>query len=181
MSKADYENAKNLYPSCGMNEADWIEAFNRNSDIMWAIVGDIYDAVKTEQEKDAGLRRMGRRPARHGSSMDEVYATVFPPRYTMDPFPLALEKLVDGRSQRQFAMRVPCDQGTLCRLLSGQAQPNLELMERIAVVAKVPAHYFVEYRALLIGNMVTRQLMEQPNIGITAIKRLRAAGVGSGA
>lgn len=174
MAKANFERAKAAYPSCSMGEQEWIAVFDRNPDIMWAIVGDIYDAVKTEQEKDAGIRRMGRRPARQATSMEEVFATVFPNQYSMDPFPTAFEKLLNGRSQRQFALKIPCNQGTISRLLSGQVQPDLIMLERIAEVAKVPAHYFVEYRALLIGQMVTRVLLEQPNMGVTAMKRVRA-------
>lgn len=173
MAKADYERAKRMYPSCGMDEAAWVAVFDRNADIMWAIVGDVYDAVKTEQEKEAGIRRMGRRPARQATSMDEVFATVFPNQYSMDPFPVAFEKLLSGRSQRQFAMKIPCNQGTISRLLSGHVQPDLIMLERIADAAKVPAHFFVEYRALLIGAMVTRILLQQPNMGVTAMKRVR--------
>lgn len=175
MAKADYENAKRLYPSTAMGEDEWIAVFDRNPDIMWAIVGDVYDAIKTEQEKDAGIRRMGRRPARQGTSMDEVFSTVFPQHYTMDPFAEAFAKLIDGRSQRQFAMKIPCSQGTISRLLSGQLTPDLTMMERIASASKVPPYFFVEYRALLIGQMVTRILTEQPHMGITAMKKVRAS------
>ena len=174
MAKADFEKAARLYPSVYMDEQGWIEVFNQNQDIMWAIVGDIYDAVKTEQEKDAGIRRMGRRPARQATSMDEVYATVFPQQYSMDPFPTAFAKLIDGRSQRAFAMKIPCSQGTISRLLSGQMAPDLTMLERIAAAGKVPPYFFVEYRALLVGQMVTQVLLAQPNMGVTAMKRIRA-------
>lgn len=174
MAKADYERAKREFPSTSMGEAEWVAVFDRNPDIMWAIVGDIYDAVKTEQEKESGVRRMGRRPARAGTSMDEVYATVFPSQYSMDPFPVAFEKLIAGRSQRALAEQIPCHQVTVSRLLAGVWQPDLVMLERIAVACHVPPHFFVEYRAMLIGQMVTRVLTDQPNMGVTAMKRVRA-------
>ncbi len=179
MAKADYERARQLYPSVNMGEREWLAAFDRNPDIMWAIVGDVYDAVKTEEEKAAGLRRMGRRPARSASSMEEVYATVFPTVYSMDPFPEALVKLLNGRSQRAFAAKIPCNQGTVSRLLSGQLQPDLVMLERVAAAAKVPPYFFVEYRAQVIGHMVTKILTEQPNMSIAAMKRVRT-GASSG-
>lgn len=175
MVKADYGRAIELYPSTQMNDRGWKAAFDANEDIMWAIIGDIYDAVKTEEEKAAGIRRMGRRPARQGTSMDEVYKTIFPQQFTMDPFREAFEKLLKGRSQRQVAAKIPCDQATISRLLSGRLMPDLRMLERVADVCKVPPYFFVEYRALMVGQLVTQVLLEQPNMGVTAVKRLRAA------
>lgn len=175
MAKADYERAKSQYPSTAMGEAEWVKVFDANPDIMWKIIGDIYDAVKTEQEKEAGIRRMGRRPARQGTSMEEVYRTIFPQQYSMEPFPVALAGLLKGRSQRQFAPKVPVNQATISRLLSGQLTPDMVMLERIALAAKVPPHYFVEYRALFVGSLITRVLTDQPNMGVSAVKRLRAA------
>lgn len=174
MAKANYDRAKELYPSVLMGEQEWLQAFHRNSDVMWAIIGDVYDAVKTEEEKAAGIRRMGRRPARHGTTMEEVYATVFPSVYCSDTFPTALTKLIAGRSQRSFASRIPCDQGTISRLLSGRLQPDVAMLERVAAAAKVPPYYFLEYRAQVIGQMVVKILTEQPHLGIAAMKRVRA-------
>lgn len=174
MAKANWDRAKQLYPSVEMGEKEWLAAFDKNEDIMWQIIGDVYDAVKTEQEKEAGIRRMGRRPARMATSMEEVYATVFPVSYSNDPFPVAFEKLLSGRSQRAFAAKIPCNQGTISRLLSGQLTPDLVMMERIATAAKVGPHFFVEYRAQVIGSMVAKILTEQPHMGIRAMKRVFA-------
>lgn len=174
MAKADYANARARYPSVTMGEPEWVEVFNRNEDVMWAIIGDIYDAVKTEEEKDAGIRRMGRRPARHSNSMAEVYATVFPNHYSMDPFSVAFTKLLDGRSQRQFAAKIPCNQGTISRLLSGQIDPDLVMLERVAAAAKVSPFFFVEFRAKWVARLVEEQLLNAPNMGVAAVKRVRA-------
>lgn len=157
-----------------MGEAEWLAALNENDDIMWKIIGDIYDAVKTEEEKDAGIRRMGRRPARQGTSMDEVYATVFPQQYSTDPFGITFRRLMLGRSQTQVAMKIPCNQSTISKYLSGQRMPDVTTMERIAAAVKVPPHYFTEYRAMMLGQLITQILTEQPTMGITAMKRLRA-------
>jgi transcriptional regulator with XRE-family HTH domain len=96
-----------------------------------------------------------------------------PVQFCTDPFAEALKKLIDGKSQRQFARKVPCDHSTISRLLSGEWKPDLVMLHRIAEAAKVPPHYFVEYRALYIAAVIERVLIEHPHLGVAAFKRLR--------
>lgn len=174
MAKADFERAKERYPSTQMGEKQWLAFFDTPAGMhaMGRIIGDIYDVVKAGEEKEAGLQRMGRRPRREGSLAD-VYATVFPQPYTMDPFPEAMLKLLNGRSQRAFAPRVPVHQTTLSRLLAGTMTPDVTMLERIAVAAKVHPSYFVEWRALYVSQMVEKVLTQRPNIGVSAYKSVR--------
>lgn len=174
MVRADFNKAKELYPSTQMGEAEWVEVFDRNPDIMWAIVADIYNVVKDQEDRDAGVRRVGRRPGRVASSMEDVFNTVFPQQYTTDPFPEAFRKLLGERSQRQFAMKIPCNQATVSRMLSGEVKPDLIMLERVAAAAKVNPAYFLEYRAMFIGQLVTQIFTERPHLGITAVKRVKA-------
>lgn len=173
MAKADLERARELYPSTRMDEREWLEVFSRNEDIMWAIVGDIYSAVKDEEARDAGVRRVGRRPARSSTSLEDVWSTVFPKQYTMDPFPEALGKLMGERSIRAFALKIPCHYSTLSRLRAGLVAPDMAMLESIAAAAKVSPSYFVEWRAMYVGALITRVLTEQPNMGITALRVIR--------
>jgi hypothetical protein len=173
IAKADFGRAKELYPSTGMGEKAWLIAFDANPDIMWSIIGDVYDFVKAEQERDAGVHRLGRRPQRSSASLDEVYATVFPPQYTVDPFGEAMVKLLAGRSVRAFAARVPMHHSHLSRLLTGERALDLTVLERIALAAKVPPAYFVEWRALYVGQLITRVLSERPNLSVKAVKAVR--------
>lgn len=175
MAKANYERARELYPSVTMGESEWVEALENNHDIMWAIIGDVYDAVKTEEERDGGLRRLGRRPARSSNSIAEVWDTVFPAQFSMDPFPVAFAKLLGDRSQHAFALRVPCNQGMISKLLAGHKPPDLVMLERIAAAAKVSPFYFVEFRSLWMGRLVSEALQAHPQLGITAIKKVRAS------
>jgi transcriptional regulator with XRE-family HTH domain len=176
MAKADLEKAKQLYPSTQMGEKEWIAFFDTPAGFaaMGAIIGDIFDEVKAEEEKEAGVKRMGRRPSRT-ASLTEVWATVFPAPYSMDPFPETLAKLLNGRSQRAFAKRIPCNQSTLSRLLSGEWNPDITMLERIAEAARVSPAYFVEYRALFIGQVITKVLISSPNLGVTQMRLLRGA------
>lgn len=175
MAKADFTKAKDRYPSTGQGISEWVAVFDANPDIMWKIVADIFASVKDEEERAAGVRRMGRRPQRSANSMAEVYAAVFPPQYTTDAFPLALKAIIGNRSQRQFAQRVPCNQSVISRLLTGEVTPDMAMLEAVAAAAKVPPHFFVEYRALLVSGQVLRIMTEKPNVGIAALKQLRAA------
>jgi hypothetical protein len=173
MAKADFQRAKDQYPSTQMGEREWLSAFDANPDIMWSIIGDIYDVVKAEQDRDAGIRKLGRRPQRTSASLDEVYATVFPAQFTMDPFGEALSKLLAGRSVRAFAAKVPMNQSYLGKLMHGSRTVDLETLERVAVAAKVPPAYFLEWRALYIGQLITRVLTERPNLSVKAVKVVR--------
>lgn len=179
IAKADFDKAKGLYPSTTMGEAGWMAFFDTSAGAhaMGRILGDIYDAVKAEEEKEAGIHRMGRRPRRDGSLAD-VYATVFPAPYTMDPFPEAMVKLLNGRSQRQFAPKVPVHQTTMSRLMSGTLVPDMQMLERIAIAAKVAPSFFVEYRAMFVGQLLTRVLTERPNMGVRAYREVRAGRPG---
>jgi len=172
-AKANFERAKEQYPSTEMGEGQWVAAFDRNPDIMWAILGDIYQVVRDEEERDNGTRRMGRRPVRAAGSVDELMRTVLPDQYTQEPFKGALAKLLKGRSQQAFANKIPCSQSTMSRLLSGDAEPDMAMMERVAAAAKVQPHYFLEYRARYVSDMVQQVLTERPNVSITAFRKAR--------
>lgn len=173
MAKANFEKAKEQFPSTQMGEKEWLDVFDRNPDIMWTIIGDIYDVVKAEEDREKGIRSMGRRPARKGVSLEQLYSTIFPPTYSHDPFPQALATLIGDRSQRQFAMKIPCNQSTLSRMLAGTMIPDLTMMERIALAAKVSPHYFVEWRAMYLGQLLTRVFNDRPNMSITALRSVR--------
>ena len=162
-----------MYPSTQLTEPGWLAFFDtpEGTHAVGRILGDIYDAVKAEEEKEAGLQRMGRRPRRDGS-LAEVYATIFPQSYTMEPFTVALRDLLRGRSQRAFAPRVPMDQSTLSRLMAGSLQPDLVVLERIALAAKVHPGYFVEYRAQFVGKLMERIFTQQPNMGVKAFRQV---------
>lgn len=175
MAKADFEKAKSLFPSTELNEKEWLIIVDANPDIMWHILGDIYDVLMAEEDKAKGIRSMGRRPARTGVSLEKLYATIFPPAFSMEPFPAALKNLMTGKSQRQFAMRVPCNQSTLSRLLSGEMKPDITMLERVAAAAKVNPAYFMEWRALYLAKLIEHAFLQRPNLSVMAVRNVRNA------
>ena len=174
MAKADFQRAKTEYPSTGMGEKGWLAFFDTSegTHAMGRILGDIFDFVKAEEEREAGVHRMGRRPRRDGS-LDEVYRTVFPQAYTMDPFREAMEKLLNGRSQRQFAPKIPMTQSMFSRLLRGDTIPDMATLEHIAKAAKVHPSFFVEWRAMYVSSVIGQVLVDRPNIGVKVYRTLR--------
>lgn len=174
MAKADFETAKAQYPSVHLDDTYWKTFFDTPEGFaaMGKLIGDIYDEVLAQEEREAGVRSLGRRPARRAVSLDEVFNKVFGRPYSMDEFPKALAELLQGRSQRQFAAKIPCNQSTLSRLASGSVKPDMLMMERIAAAAKVPPFYFKEWRAQYLSSLVEKVLLEKPHLGVTAYRNI---------
>ena len=172
-TQANWANASARYPSTQMNQTDWIAVFDANPDVMWQILADTYNVIQAEQARSRGEATSGRRPRRRAGSLEQLLDAVFPQRYTNERFPVALAALIGSRSQRQFAAKIPCNQSTLSRLLNGGMEPDLVMLERVADAANVPAHYFVEWRAHYLGQLVTHVFLKRPNMSITALRKLR--------
>ena len=179
MAKTDLENARQLYPSCSMGESDWIRFFNtpRGLNTMGRMIYDVYDEALSGDEYAAGLRRIGRRPRREAVPLRDVLDVVmhmgFGEEFTNDLFPVALAKLMRGRTQGQFALRIPMSQPNLSKILSGAVKPSLPVIESIADAAGVHPWYFVEWRAQFIGDLISEVFTKQPRLGIAAMKTIR--------
>lgn len=174
MAKADFEKAKEQFPSTQIGTPEWKKFFDSSEGFaaMGKMIGDIYDEVLAQEEREAGIRSLGRRPGRKAVSLDDVFNKVFGRPYSMDAFPTALGELLQGRSQRQFAAKIPCNQSTLSRLASGATAPDMLMMERIALAAKVPPFYFKEWRAQYLSRLVEDVLLQKPHLGITAYRQI---------
>ncbi len=178
MAKADLERARSLYPSCAMGMDEWMGFFGSPAGLraMGRILYDIYDEVVSREERENGKRRIGRRPAREAVSLAKVMAVVKPEEFSNEPLPISLRRLLRGRSQRQFARRVPISQPYLNRLLAGQHAPyDLDLLESLADAAEVPPWHFPEWRAQYIASLISETLLTNPHMGITALRGLRNA------
>lgn len=174
MARANYERAKTLYPSWEIDEASLVSFFDtpEGYNAFGRLIGDIYQRAKIEEERGLGIKRLGRKP-RVVVSLDEVLATVFPQQFSTGPFPEAFTELLNGRSQRQFAMKCGINQSTLSRFLTGASKPDRYTLERIAAAGRVPSWYFTEWRAMFVADLFRDILSEHPSIGIATIKQLR--------
>lgn len=178
MARADYPKAKAQFPSIfGTDDEGWLHFFQspHGFQVLGKFLGDAYTTAKDEEDRQAGVRRAGSgRRAPRRASLDEVLQTVFPDRFSMDPFPVAMEKLLAGRSQRMFAMKAGVHQTTLSRLMRGQYSPEIDILESIAKAAKIHPSYFLEWRALYIGEVLTKVFVKNPNLSVAALRELTA-------
>lgn len=176
MAKIDLEKARSLYPSCNMGLEEWNAFFGSAAGLraMGRILYDIFDEVHSREERENGKRRIGRRPAREAVSLAEVMAVVRPDEFSNEPLNIALRKLIRGRSQRQFARKVPISQAYLSRLLKGErVGVDLEMLERLAAAGDVHPWHFLEWRAMYVGSLITEVMRQSPNVGITVLRSLR--------
>ena len=176
--KADWEKAKAQYPSYALGKDEWVAFFETPAGFhaMGQLIRDIYDEVLAEQEREAGHRQMGRRPNRNERPLSEVYEQDFPKPYSMYPFPVAMQKLLDKHpSQRAFCRKVPIHQTTLSLYMSGKRKPDLHMLERIAAAARVKPSFFVEWRAMYVSEMVLNVLLQSPNVGVRAVNTVHFA------
>jgi hypothetical protein len=177
VAKANLDAAKEAYPSVDLDVEGWRIFFGtpEGFSAMGRIIGDIYDELLAIEDKEKGFRSLGRRPSRVEVPLDEVFAKVFGVPQSNEPFRIALASLLVGKSQRQFASRVPMDQSTLSRLLSGAKEPSRDVMELIAAAARVDPAYFVEWRADFVSGLVNDCLRMSPNVGVKIVKHIRSA------
>lgn len=176
MARADYVAAKQRFSSIEAATSDtWITFFDspRGFNILGKLMGDAYGTVKDEEERQAGARRTGAsRRAPRSASLDEVFEAIFPDRYSIEPFPVAMEKLLAGRSQRAFAKTAKVHQMTLSRLMRGQYEPDIEMLEKLAKAAKVSPAFFLEWRAQYISSVLKTVFLKKPNLSIGALQLL---------
>lgn len=176
MARADYPAAKNKFASIDAATSEvWVEFFDspHGFNVLGKLLGDAYGTVKDEEERQAGVRRTGAsRRAPRRASLEEVMQTVFPDKYSIDPFPLAMERLLAGRSQRAFAKKAGINQMTLSRLMRAHYTPDLEVLEKLAKAGKVPPAYFLEWRAQYIAQVLSNVFLSKPNLSIGALQLL---------
>ncbi len=175
MARIEIERAKRLYPSCEMGVAEWAAFFHTPAGLQsfGRIVYDIYDEVKSQEERNAGLRRIGRRPGRSAIPLDEIMRMIFP--HEFDNRPLNEQIRPHVRSQRQFAAKVPIAQSNLSKILNGNydRRMSISLMERLAAACNLRPWSFPEWRAAYISALVQEVLLEAPHLGIGLIRNLR--------
>lgn len=165
---ADLANA-GQFDSLKAGVEDWVERFDQRPDIMHAILGDIY---RTVRYKDEG-RVDGRRAAVKDGSLDELNAMIAP-RYSQEPFPVAVRELIGDRSLRQFAAKVPIDHRELSRFVRGEVSPSRFWLERIAKAGKVTPAFFVEWRTLYVTEVITAVFVERPNLSIGVVRKMHS-------
>jgi transcriptional regulator with XRE-family HTH domain len=156
------ERAASMYPN--IQAINWTLAFNNDLDMMGRMIGDILKLQKAEENP----HRRGRRTVPQ-VSVDKLYEMF--DGFSNEPLPVALAKLVGKRSVRQVASKCNMSHMTFYRFLKGQAEPNLLMIEQIAAAFNKPPHYFAEYRAGLLSELLKQKLLQEPNLSVTMIRQ----------
>lgn len=168
--EANFDRAKSMFAQPDDNQL--VEFFDRRPDVMHALLGDIYIVNHYDEKKQRGEGRDGRRTMPRDANLDELWE-ITTPRYSMQPFGLAVKELIGERSLRQFASKVPMDHRELSRMMRGQSQVTVFYMERIAVTAKVSPAFFLEYRVMFVTEIMESVFRSKPNLSIGVYRKLK--------
>lgn len=163
---AKWEIAQAAYPSASEGVDGWAQAFADEPGVLHRILSDI---AKVAHATD-GVKKTGRRPV-VSMGLDQLWQLLYP-EPSDDPFVEALAKLMGNTSQRAFAPKVPCNQATISRLLTGELMPDITMLEGLASAGGVPPSYFREWRALKLGQLVVDTYLRQPHLSSPVLKQL---------
>lgn len=137
--------------------------------ILWTLVADL---VKAESARHSG-HKTGRRPNVSLTSIDELYDTLFPATYTLQPFPVAVDTLMrsKGVSTRALAAQIGASQALIAQLARGSKKPSVHWMQKIAAAFKVHPAWFVEYRTERCHELLVELLDANPELTVQVFRR----------
>lgn len=167
---AKWDVAQMAFPSTGEGADGWLQVLVDEPGVLHRILSDI---AKVARATD-GAKRTGRRPV-IGMGLEQLWQLLYPDP-SDEPFHEAFAALLANTSQRVFAAKVPCNQATISRLLSGEVQPDLQMLERLAAAAGIPPNYFREWRAIKLGQLVVDTYLTQPHLSASILKQIARGG-----
>lgn len=169
---ADWDKAKELYPSVKNGVEEWVSFFDRRPDVLHQILGDIYVVTTYDNRKrETGKRLDGRRTMPRNANLNDLWEMITP-QLSMEPFPQAFAALQGDRSLRAMAYKVGIDHRELSRLLRGKQELTLFVLEQIASKLRVTPSYFLEWRILYCTQVLAEVMRANPNLSIGVAKRL---------
>lgn len=149
------------FPSTDMGTDAWVRAFDRDIEMMGAILRDVLKADQAEPGRP-GPRR-GLDAPRATPRLDEWMGkdpTDHP--YTNLPFPSAFGILRRSQSLRHVERKTQISRAHLHRLLSGAHPPTLRQMEQIAEAYGKRPSWFLEYRVGAIMSAIAEGFADSP-------------------
>lgn len=177
VNQADYVGARLRYPEIDkLTQRDWVEFFHERPDVLTKLLGDMYAITKQEESSE---RRYGKRTRYVNGNLDELW-NMLSPRYSTEPFGVAVRELIGAQSLRAFAAKIPMHHYSLTRLIRGERQvvnmgdipASLATLERIAKAGKVHPAFFREWRALTLLGAFHSAMEAHPNLTITLVSEL---------
>lgn len=166
----DRDQLENEYPKLGellgppraaLNKS-WVAAFSEEPQAMYNILADI---IKLAHAKPG---RVGQRPMPREEEVDLdalIYGQV-----SNEPLVATLPRLMT-MSERKFAERVRMSRTQVQRVLTGEYEPDMDQLRRIAAAVNVPPTYFLEYRVMMVVAALHNIMSENPNVATALYRR----------
>lgn len=161
--EAQYPKLSDLLgpPRAALNKS-WMAAFSEEPQAMYSILADI---IKVAHAKPG---RVGQRPMPREEEVDLdalIYGQV-----SNEPLTETLPRLMT-MSERRLADMVNMSKTQVQRIMSGDYEPDLSQLRRIASAVNVPPTYFLEYRVAMVISAVHNVMAENPNVATALYRR----------
>lgn len=148
---------------------DWRQAF-KDIDVWGRVIYDMLWQDQKEEWDGVGIRPgfdmpRGREKLRQWMGND----------YSFVPFTQAFCTLAGNRSYRHLASKLNISAHYVWKLKNGTSQPDLYMMERIAVAFKKEPSYFLEYRIAYILGAIGDQMDLAPEISVDLYRQISRA------
>lgn len=163
MSADDFSDAHEQYPSLSWlaqppgkaTKRAWVAAFTDRPQALEDLLSDLI------KQAHAVPGRIGQRPMPKEEDVN-LQALIYGD-YTEEPLTDILPKLMKV-SERSFCDQLKVSRRTFQRLLSGDYDPDMELIRRIAALVNKPPSFFVEYRLMAAQAAFIQLIVERPGI-----------------
>lgn len=133
----------------------WVAAFTDRPQALEDLLSDLI------KQAHAVPGRIGQRPMPKEENVN-LQALIYGD-YTEEPLVDVLPKLMKV-SERTFCTQLMVSRRTFQRLLSGDYDPDMELVRRIAGLVGKPPSYFIEYRLMAAQAAFIQLIVERPGI-----------------
>lgn len=170
---ARWEEARLLCPAGEYTAPEWRQHYADHPDDLMQILGDIFRVYKSEERKrnGQGNPQGGRRKAQIDGSLDELWE-IITPKFSDKPIAEAFKDVVGKRSVRAVAMKMGTSHQLLLRKLNGTRPLYREDIEDLAKAVDVHPAYFIEWRVMVVQELVAHVMTTNPNLSIRLLKGL---------
>jgi transcriptional regulator with XRE-family HTH domain len=148
-----YKRIIKQYPE--VSDLNWSRVMREESDIFARLLGDV---LKSEGRGS----KPGKRPQLDRSEALNRLAKLSGEDFSEYDFATTFRNLTAGRSIRNIAHKTGLGTSYVHRLLSGNADPSFETMEKIAEAFRKNPSYFLEYRIAIILVVLDGMFTDSP-------------------
>lgn len=140
------------------NGAGWEVLFEHQPDIIHAILADVV------KHSNAQPGKVGQRPTPREETVPDIIHLVRMEQNN-DPLEIELPRImkVRGLSERKLQERLSISRRTLQRLIEGDYDPPLSVLEELSDALSVSPSHWVEYRAKIVLAAVVTVFLQQPS------------------